>query len=264
MDSTSEIAIYDRQDGLVELGPVTAHVIGCGGVGTWVGLMLAMAGVRRIHLYDNDLIEESNLNRLPYGDMQVGRSKTEALTALLGQLRQNLDIVQHGNFQPLLHKFTGLRPTVICCVDTMRDRQVIYAACQEQGAFYIDVGAESHSCTVSDSPADWSIVDDRAGYFTPIWVAPVVMAASLAVARVMSRVRGTLMASLSTETIRRTEDVQEEQEEARPMVGEPGAGPVIIQGPAANNDAEQPAVPLRIQPVRAPATRRRRTVHERT
>lgn len=230
MEHTRDSVVYDRQEHLIRASHLTVHVIGCGGVGTWAAIMLALAGVERLHLYDDDSIEDSNLNRLPYGDMQVGRSKTEALTALLGQLRQNLDIVQHGKFQPLLHKFRP-KDVVIGAVDTMRDRQGIYSACQEHKARYIDVGAEAHTCTVSDSPADWSIVEDRVGYFTPIWVAPVVVAAALAVsAAVYGNLaeNETIMINLKDHSESRRDIPHEQKVKAalgeQPVVGEQGAG----------------------------------------
>jgi saccharopine dehydrogenase-like NADP-dependent oxidoreductase len=210
--------IYDRQQELIS-APKTVHIIGCGGVGTWAALMLAMAGVKNLHLYDDDAIDESNLNRLPYPDAYIGKSKTKVLADMLLFLRPDLELNLHGKFEPLLHRFRRGEP-VIGAVDTMLDRQGIYSACREHGAYYIDVGAEAHSCTVSDSPADWSLVDDRPGYFTPIWVAPVCMAAALAVsAAVYKNISAgeTVLVNLRTHT----KEVHREQEEpSETVVGE--------------------------------------------
>lgn len=175
--------MYDRQEELIS-PPHTVHIVGCGGVGTWAAIMLALAGVKHLHLYDDDVIEESNLNRLPYTSKTLGKPKLEILAKALQRMRPEIELTLHGRFEPLLHKFNST-DRVIGAVDTIRDRQAIYDACMDEGAYYVDVGAESHHCTVSDSPAEWSFVEDRTGYFTPIWVAPVVMAASLAVAAVV-------------------------------------------------------------------------------
>jgi hypothetical protein len=183
VENTMTQMIYDRQQELIS-PPDTVHVVGCGGVGTWAAIMLALAGVRHIHLYDDDTVDESNLNRLPYSDLHIGQSKVTALMAKLADLRPDIELTTHGKFEPLLHKF-GRHDRVIGAVDTMHDRKIIYNACLDAGAYYVDVGAEAHRCTVSDSPADWSLVEDRAGYFTPIWVAPAVMAAALAVSAVV-------------------------------------------------------------------------------
>lgn len=174
------MSVYDRQETVRLAVPSTVHIVGCGGVGSWVALYLALAGVEQLHLYDPDTVEESNLNRLPYPPSACGKLKTKVLGDLLLSLRPSLEIREHGAFEPLLHKFSRWE-CVVGAVDTMRDRQRIAEAAQDAGesVHYIDVGAEATECTVSDSPADWSIAADRPGYFTPIWVGPVTLAASI-------------------------------------------------------------------------------------
>lgn len=172
------LELYTRQAELVD-GIPTVHVIGCGGVGTWAAMLLALAGADDIHLYDDDVVAESNLNRLPWTRDAIGKAKTAVLTAYIESIRPLCVITVHGKFNDSLHVLSG---RVIGAVDTMGDRQKIHRRCERDGAVYIDVGAESHHCNVSDSPADWTIGEDRPGYFTPIWSAPVVVAAGLAVA----------------------------------------------------------------------------------
>lgn len=212
--------MYDRQEELVA-PPPCVHIVGCGGVGTWAAIMLALAGTSHLHLYEQDTVEESNLNRLPFSPKAVGETKMDCLVAWLRGVRPDIELTLHGFFNPLLHKFSS-SDRVIGAVDTMRDRQAIYAACQEAEAYYVDVGAESHHCTVSDSPAEWAFVEDRPGYFTPIWVAPVVMAASLAVAAVMycNVTSGETLAFDLRNMRRETTHEQEAQETRRPVVGQ--------------------------------------------
>lgn len=70
------------------LQPGTAHVIiGCGGVGFWLGLILAMQGMTRFVLMDGQGIELSNLNRLPVPPHWVGVNKAIALRKIIRQLR---------------------------------------------------------------------------------------------------------------------------------------------------------------------------------
>ena len=199
-DRQVEPLMYDRQTELIA-PQRTAHIIGCGGVGTWAAIMLALAGTGTIHLYDDDSVDESNLNRLPYSSKAIGKSKVDLLSHILVRMRPEIETVLHGRFNPRLHKLSG---PVICAVDTIADRQGIYAACEMPEAQYIDAGAEAHSCSLSDSPADWSLVEDRVGYFTPIWVAPVVMAAAMAVSRAVYSSQGDIAVNLETMDIRRS------------------------------------------------------------
>jgi bacteriocin biosynthesis cyclodehydratase domain-containing protein len=58
------------------LGDARVTVVGCGGIGTWTIAALAAAGVRRLRLVDDDVVETSNLNRqVLYGPADLGASK---------------------------------------------------------------------------------------------------------------------------------------------------------------------------------------------
>lgn len=66
------------------LGSAQVVVIGCGGLGTWTLAALAGAGVRRLRLVDDDVVELSNLNRqVLFSPADVGRPKVDAATAWL-------------------------------------------------------------------------------------------------------------------------------------------------------------------------------------
>lgn len=60
-----------------------AVVCGLGGLGSNIAVMLARAGVGRLHLIDFDRVDMSNLNRQQYFVEQLGRLKTEALPETL-------------------------------------------------------------------------------------------------------------------------------------------------------------------------------------
>lgn len=81
-------SIYDRQQDMVDVErPSAAIVVGVGGVGSWVALGLALAGVRRIALVDDDVVEESNLNRTPFKESHVGLTKVHAMMELIMERR---------------------------------------------------------------------------------------------------------------------------------------------------------------------------------
>jgi len=79
--------IYDRQQELDLNPPHTVTVIGVGGVGSWVALDLALAGVQKIYLVDHDHIETHNLNRTPFKEEQVDTQKVNAVTELISERR---------------------------------------------------------------------------------------------------------------------------------------------------------------------------------
>jgi len=79
--------LYDRQKNVPITVPEKVTILGVGGVGTWMGFALALAGVKEITLIDYDAIEEHNLNRTPYRPYDVGFPKVDALSAIIGELR---------------------------------------------------------------------------------------------------------------------------------------------------------------------------------
>ena len=68
-------------------------VLGCGGLGTWALGALAGAGVRRLVLVDDDVVDRSNLNRqILYGAEDLGRSKAERAAAWLRRFEPRTEV----------------------------------------------------------------------------------------------------------------------------------------------------------------------------
>lgn len=78
-------ALIDRQEGfrlfsrdvLEKIRECKVLIVGCGGNGTVADLLLR-AGFTRFGLIDDDLVEDTNLNRLPFTMEEIGRPKVEA------------------------------------------------------------------------------------------------------------------------------------------------------------------------------------------
>ena len=90
------ISIVDnsRQEGmLADLGVQPEErniIIGCGGIGFWLGLMIAMIGGQDLVLMDGEKIDNSNLSRLPVPQTWVGHNKAVALRKLIRILRPDV------------------------------------------------------------------------------------------------------------------------------------------------------------------------------
>lgn len=85
--------LYDRQKTLNIKLPKSLTVIGVGGVGSWVSLFGALAGIKKIHLIDFDIVEDTNLNRTPFTKTQIGESKVGALMSLIRERRPEANVV---------------------------------------------------------------------------------------------------------------------------------------------------------------------------
>lgn len=84
-------------EGQLRLKNAKVLVIGCGGLGSPVLLYLAAAGIGTIGLIDNDLIDDSNLQRQILFDTEsVGKPKVEAATARLQALNPYINLIPHA------------------------------------------------------------------------------------------------------------------------------------------------------------------------
>jgi len=70
-------------------------VAGLGGLGSAVATALARTGVGTLILVDFDVVEPSNLNRQQYFLDDLGKSKTEAMSAILAGINPYTRIVSH-------------------------------------------------------------------------------------------------------------------------------------------------------------------------
>ncbi len=100
----SSVARYARQLVLPEVGVVGQRrlqgarvaVVGCGGLGAPVVAQLAAAGIGHLGLFDDDSVEDSNLNRqLLFRVDQRGARKADATAAFVRALNPDVDVVSH-------------------------------------------------------------------------------------------------------------------------------------------------------------------------
>ena len=79
------------------LAASSVAIIGCGGLGSLIGLYLAGAGVGGITLIDDDVVEISNLHRqLAFRESDLGKSKSQALRNQLALLNSDIAISAHN------------------------------------------------------------------------------------------------------------------------------------------------------------------------
>jgi len=74
-------------------------LFGLGGVGSFVAEALARSGIGEIDIFDNDVVDITNINRqLIALDSTVGRLKTEVTAERLKQINPNIKVGEHPIF----------------------------------------------------------------------------------------------------------------------------------------------------------------------
>ncbi len=131
---------YQRQIALTEIGEsgqanlLQAHVliIGCGGLGN---ADLAAAGVGHLVLVDDDVVEESNLQRqIAFRQQHLASLKVDALAEQLKQLNAELRVrtISQRLDEQRLNLEVMLADIVLDCTDNFPSRQLINQACLSQ------------------------------------------------------------------------------------------------------------------------------------
>ena len=172
--------LYERQESLGLARPYVA-IVGCGGVGVWAALAIALGGAERVELYDSDDISIHNLNRLPFSLDSLGQPKSVALAGWLSSLRPELDVQARANFEPKLHNFANIN-WVVCCTDSLKSRKMVHAAAKLAQCNYLELGADGERWTLGYEPPQFSTeLEQNAGYQTvPVHVGPCMMAGAAA------------------------------------------------------------------------------------
>jgi len=109
----------------------TVAVIGCGGLGSNVASMLVRSDIGGLVLLDDDIVEESNLDRQSYFRDQVGELKVEALAANLRRIRAGvrLELLAERVTTDNLFSAVGRADVVVEAVDNAQDKAMIINTC---------------------------------------------------------------------------------------------------------------------------------------
>lgn len=99
----------------------TVVIIGLGGVGTWVASTLLQSGIQSFILIDNDVVEETNLNRqFGFNEDDIGLLKTDALEKRLKSFNNDIKVKKINKFldENVLYEYIDNKvDLVINCAD---------------------------------------------------------------------------------------------------------------------------------------------------
>jgi len=181
--------LYSRQRDINLTTPNCITVAGVGGIGSWVAILAAMSGVKNIYLFDDDVMEESNRNRLPFCQGSLNRPKVEIVKEYIDSIRPEAVIVAVPSKleESFLDIQLRISNAVIDCTDSPKAQYTIYNACKAIQRCYIRAGYDGTHITVTSNVSGWIKIDEEQENYTvnPSWVVPAVTVAALAVGKLM-------------------------------------------------------------------------------
>lgn len=114
--------------------PVT--IIGCGAIGSFLGLQLAKMGIEDIVMYDHDTVSIENMSNQFFMARQIDKNKAEALRELIFEFTgATKPQAIPEKFDPSFAK--GTRGIVVVAVDSMEARRMVYESIKEKN-FKVD------------------------------------------------------------------------------------------------------------------------------
>jgi len=165
--------INNRQKGLVgDFSEHSAVVVGLGGIGNWIALDLALIGVGTLILFDNDIVEASNLNRTLFKLSHIGKPKVQAVKELISERRKDTIVIIHEELFTAEHlqRLEGI-DWIFDCSDTTRLKD--YIAQLKTRPRYIKLGYDGFEGTICiDDFESGKWGSDSSYTITPSFFAP--------------------------------------------------------------------------------------------
>jgi molybdopterin/thiamine biosynthesis adenylyltransferase len=178
------MSFYDRQEELGLRTDTSICVVGAGGIGYHVTKFAAMSGIQTIYVFDTDIIEEHNLNRLDVPPRFIGKNKADVITGIVKALRPECKIYSRPF---ILQSFNYTKTDwIVDCTDKIQSQIDNQRIARENKSHYFKAGYNGESFSINNSVAEWDVGETPDGYtITPSWVVPATIVAALAVAKIM-------------------------------------------------------------------------------
>jgi len=177
-----KMGLYERQETLNLITDINITIAGCGGIGYWVAKFAAMSGIKEMFLFDPDILEEHNLNRIDLPEKFLGRNKADVTALVIKTLRP--DCIVHA--RPfILQEFNYTKTDwIVDCTDKYDSQIQNQYIANTKLSRYVKAGYNGEHFSINDKVAEWGEAED--GYtIVPSWVVPATIVAGLTVAKIM-------------------------------------------------------------------------------
>ena len=173
--------IYERQEKLKLNTNQSLVIVGCGGIGYWVAKYAAMSGIEKMYVFDDDVIEENNLNRLDLPNWFIGKNKADVVKTVINTIRPDCTCYAMPYRLTNNHMIDG--DWLVDCTDKHESQLKNQEIAKKKGLRYVKAGYDGEQFSIHNSVAEWGESDD--GYtVVPSWVVPASIIAAMTVAKI--------------------------------------------------------------------------------
>lgn len=96
------------------------HIIGCGAVGSTIAENLARLGIKELHLWDFDAVEDHNIANQMFLTKQINMLKTDAVEEICKAINPEITIIKHEAYTD-----ESLSGYLFICPDSIKVRRQI-------------------------------------------------------------------------------------------------------------------------------------------
>lgn len=129
METTVEISVKDNYSRFKsaswfnKLKGRDILVVGCGGIASWLSLLLARVGVN-MYIFDEDLIEAHNQSGQLFKNNDIGKLKVKAISNIISEFCDNEVSVEI--FEEMYTEWSSTNPIVMTGLDNMKARKIVF------------------------------------------------------------------------------------------------------------------------------------------
>ncbi len=132
MDNSRTLILIGK-DNLDKLKSKHVTIVGTGGVGGYIAIMLARAGIEKFTLIDFDDVSPSNVNRqIVAFSSTIGRKKVEVLKEMIEDINPKAEILIYPQRLTCenIKNLIGQTDIVIDAIDSVKDKVELIAFCK--------------------------------------------------------------------------------------------------------------------------------------
>ena len=155
-------------DGQERIAKAKVAVVGVGGIGFCIIQQLSYLGTTQFMLLEDDLVDASNLNRLPgVFSEDIGKAKVEVARRLIKSISPQASVISLGNLcsQQSIEGLSAFPDVIFGCVDNDAARFVLTHVAAAYEKTFIDCATEIHTQEQSILEFGGRIVVARPGKF---------------------------------------------------------------------------------------------------